>query len=67
MDEIAQASLAAMERALAHLQEANKRLAILLALSWLVVAFMVGGVLYFVTHFDFAAPNAHLHAHIEQD
>lgn len=63
MDDIAQVSLATMESALSHLQEANKRLARLLALSWLVVALMVGGILYFVTHFELVASDVHLDAY----
>lgn len=50
MDDIAQASLLAMESALTHLQEANKRLARLLALSLIIIAVLLGGVLYFITN-----------------
>lgn len=50
MDEITQVSLAAIEKALTHLQEANKRLARLLALSWIFIAFIVGAALYFFTN-----------------
>ena len=51
MDDLAQVSIAAMESALEHLQEANRRLARLGALSWLIVALIVGGIFYFATHF----------------
>lgn len=50
MDEITHVSLAAIEKALTHLQEANKRLARLLALSWIFIAFIVGAALYFFTN-----------------
>lgn len=49
MDDNAKVSIAALESALTHLQEANKRLAKLLALAWIIVAALIGGVLYFLT------------------
>ena len=52
MDEIAQVSIAAMESALQHLQEANKRLAKILALSLIINAVLIGGALFLLTHFD---------------
>jgi len=48
MDEQAKVSIAVLDSALTHLQEANKRLARLLALSLLVLAAVLGCVLYFL-------------------
>lgn len=63
MDDIAQVSLAAMESALTHLQEANKRLARLLALSWIIIAFIVGAALYFFTNYDFSTESVAIDSH----
>lgn len=63
MDDITQVSLAAMESALAHLQEANKRLARLLALSLIITAALLGGVLYFVTNYEIVSSDIKLEAY----
>lgn len=46
-DETAKVSLAALDSALTHLQEANKRLARLLAFSLIITAALLCGFLYF--------------------
>lgn len=63
MDDITQVSLAAMESALAHLQEANKRLARLLALSLIITAALLGGVLYFITNYEIVSSDIKLEAY----
>lgn len=63
MDDIAQVSLSAMESALAHLQEANKRLARLLALSLIITAALLGGLLYFLTNYEIVSSNVKLDAY----
>lgn len=63
MDELTHVSLAAMESALSHLQEANKRLARLLALAWIILAVLIGSALYFFTNFEFVASDINLDAH----
>ena len=50
MDDITQTSLSAMESALTYLQEANKRLARLLAFSLVINAAFLGSLLYFLTN-----------------
>lgn len=50
MDDMATVSLAALESALQHLQEANKRLAKLLALALIIIASLLCGLLYFITN-----------------
>lgn len=49
MDETSKVSIAALDSALTHLQEANKRLARLLALSLIITSALLGGLLYFLT------------------
>lgn len=63
MDEITQVSLAAMESALSHLQEANKRLARLLAFSWIIIALIAGAIFYFFTCYDFSAESVAIDSH----
>ena len=63
MDDITQVSLAAMESALAHLQEANKRLARLLALSLIITAALLGGVLYFITNYEIVSSDVRLESY----
>lgn len=52
MDDETRVSLAALDSALTHLQEANKRLARILALALILLAVAVVGVLYFVTNYE---------------
>ena len=52
MDEKTSVSLAALDSALTHLQEANKRLARLLALALVAVIFLFGTVLYFLMNYE---------------
>lgn len=63
MDEITQVSLAAMESALSHLQEANKRLARLLAFSWIIIALIAGAIFYFFTFYDFSSESVAIDSH----
>ena len=52
MDEQAKVSIAVLDSALTHLQEANKRLARLLALSLIFSAVLLCGLLYFLTNYE---------------
>ena len=51
MDEQAKVSIAVLDSALTHLQEANRRLARLLAFALIIIACLLGGLLYFVTNY----------------
>ena len=63
MDEIAQVSIAAMESALQHLQEANKGLAKILALSLIINAVLIGGALFLLMHFDVSFSDVMIDSH----
>lgn len=63
MDDYAKVSLAAMESALTHLQEANKRLAKLLALSLIVTACLLGGLLYFLMNYEIVSSDVSIDSH----
>lgn len=52
MDEHAKVSVAALDSALTHLQEANKRLARLLALSLIITAGVIIGTLYVLMNYE---------------
>ena len=52
MDEKTSVSLAALDSALTHLQEANKRLARLLAVALIAIIFLFGTVLYFLMNYE---------------
>lgn len=59
MDEQAKVSIAVLDSALTHLQEANKRLARLLALSLIILAALISGVLYFLTNYEIVSTDVH--------
>lgn len=63
MDEQAKVSIAVLDSALTHLQEANKRLARLLALSLIILAALISGVLYFLTNYEIVSTDVHLDAY----
>ena len=63
MDEQAKVSIAALDSALTHLQEANKRLARLLALALIVLAGLLGGLLYFLTNYEVVTSDVTLDSH----
>ena len=63
MEELTQVSLAAMESAMAHLQEANRRLARLLALSWIIIACIAAGIFYFFTNFAIDTESVTIDSH----
>lgn len=63
MDEQAKVSIAVLDSALTHLQEANKRLARLLALSLIILAALISGVLYFITNYEIVSTDVHLDAY----
>ena len=50
MDEQAKIAIAVLDSALTRLQEANKRLARLLALSLIILSVLICGVLYLITN-----------------
>lgn len=52
MDEKTSVSIAALDSALTHLQEANKRLARLFTLSLVVNILLFGAVLYFLMNYE---------------
>lgn len=63
MDDNARVSIAALDSALTHLQEANKRLARLLALSLIILAAVLSGVLYFLMNYEIVSSTIDLDAH----
>lgn len=63
MDDNAKVSIAALDSALTHLQEANKRLARLLALSLIILAAVLSGVLYFLMNYEIISSTIDLDAH----
>lgn len=62
-EEQAKVSIAVLDSALTHLQEANRRLARLLALALIVLAIVFGGILYFLTQFKVSTSDVHLDAY----
>lgn len=63
MDEHAKVSIAVLDSALTHLQEANRRLARLLALSLIILAAVLCGVLYFLMNYEIVMSDVNLDAH----
>ena len=63
MDDNAKVSIAALDSALTHLQEANRRLAKLLALSLIITAAVLGAVLYFFMNYEIVTTDIDLNAH----
>lgn len=63
MDEQAKVSIAVLDSALKHLQEANKRLARLLAMTLILLAVVLGGVLYFLTNYEIVSSSVNLDAY----
>lgn len=63
MDEQAKVSIAVLDSALTHLQEANKRLARLLALALIILAAFAAGILYFLTNWEITSTDVHLDAY----
>lgn len=55
MDEKTSVSIAALESALTHMQEANKRLSRLLAFALIIIAVIFGGILYFAMNYEIIA------------
>lgn len=51
-EEQARVFIAVLDSALTHLQEANKRLARLLAMALILLAVVMGGVLYFLMNYE---------------
>lgn len=62
MDDETRVSLAALDSALTHLQEANKRLARILALALILLAAAVVGVLYFVTNYEIVSSTVDINS-----
>ena len=63
MDEQARVSIAVLDSALTHLQEANKRLARLLALALVIVAGLLCGILYFLMNYEIAMSDVSIDSH----
>lgn len=63
MDEQAKVSIAVLDSALTHLQEANRRLAMLLALSLLVLVAVLGCVLYFLMNYEVVTSDVAIDSH----
>ena len=63
MDDHAKVSIAVLDSALTHLQEANKRLARLLALALIILAVVLCGVLYFLTNYEITSSSVNLDAY----
>ena len=62
-EEQARVSIAVLDSALTHLQEANKRLARLLAMALILLAVVVGGVLYFLMNYEIVSSGVNLDAY----
>ena len=62
-EEQARVSIAVLDSALTHLQEANKRLARLLAMALILLAVVVGGVLYFLMNYEIVSSSVNLDAY----
>lgn len=62
-EEQARVSIAVLDSALTHLQEANKRLARLLAMALILLAVVVGGVLYFLMNYEIVSSSVKLDAY----
>lgn len=56
-------SIAALESALAHLQEANRRMAAVAITALLVLGLVLGALLYFATNFEFTAESVSIDSH----
>ena len=52
MEEHISVSLAALESALTHMPEANKRLVRLIIYALTIILHILGGVIYFMTHYE---------------
>jgi hypothetical protein len=63
MDEQARVSIAALDSALTHLQEANRRLARLLAMALILIACLLGGLLYFLTNYEVVMSDVSIDSH----
>ena len=63
MDEQARVSIAVLDSALTHLQEANKRLARLLALALVIVAGLLCGILYFLMNYEIVMSDVSIDSH----
>lgn len=63
MDEQAKVSIAVLDSALTHLQEANRRLARLLALAMIIVAGLLGGLFYFITTYEVVMSDVSIDSH----
>ena len=62
-EEQAKVSIAVLDSALTHLQEANKRLAKLLALALIILAAILCGVLYFLMNYEIVSSSVSLDAY----
>lgn len=63
MDEQARVSIAVLDSALTHLQEANRRLARLLAMALILIACLLGGLLYFLTNYEVVMSDVSIDSH----
>ena len=55
MEDKTSVSIAALESALTHMQDANKRLVRLLVYALTIIALMIGGLLYFAMNYEIVA------------
>lgn len=60
MDDRTHVSIAALDSALTHLQEANKRLARLFALSLVINILLFGTVFYFLMNYEIVAQDVQI-------
>lgn len=63
MEDRTNVSLAALDSALTHLQEANKRLSRLLAFALFVIALLFGAVMYFLMNYEIVTTDVAIDSH----
>ena len=61
--DIANVSVAALDSVIAYCREVNRRLAIIAGVALFAMILMVGGFVYFFTHFDLVAETVTLDTH----
>lgn len=62
-EEVKSVTIAALESALSHMQEANKRLAMITALSLILLAGVICGALYFLMNYEVVTTDVTLDSH----
>ena len=63
MDEFEKVSIGTMESALQHLQETNKRLAMITALALIIAGVMFCSLMYFLTNYEIVTQDVTIDSH----